>query len=879
MDRELEDQLVGVLEQDGLTMATPHGISRRAQRVKHSRMDTRAVPQTFIETESFAVSDQIAELDMGLIETLASQCLGFSGGDSLPVNIAQKQSRQSAYVLSLRGVPVESGAYLEERDFVYPSLINEYLPEFNVQSSGIYGMITQDLVLDGYNPHLFAEQFTPSTFNVRRSILKGPVSNMVRFVRVLAYDVTSVFQRLEMMEKRMARSTSHAADELRDSVAVIEVPRLSRIKLLGGFVGLLLVITLPANAVMLYRSVWGVKQAAEQSGQAAIEELMSAQGSEGADLSLDSLQRASTRFREADAILNQSSALAIGLASFVPDQYRSAKALLEVGDKTSEAARLFALGFEKIFDEPDRRLDERLDVMAAYARGVLPLLSDAGRAAASVDIDTLPEDKREQFIVLAGNLDMAIQSVREFAGLADFLTALIGKEHPRTYLLLFQNQTELRPSGGFIGSVAEITLDRGKITKLYVPPGGSYDLKGQLIENVASPKPLHLINPLWQFQDANWFADFPTTAEKVRWFWSKSGQPTVNGVIAVNASFMEKVLGVTGPINMPEYGKVIDQSNFLIETQKAVEIEYDKDANTPKKFIGDLSEALMERMKHFDKEDWLKIVSLISESLDTKDVQVALVDPEEEAEVERYGWNGRIKPTTGDALAIIESNIAGQKTDGVISETVEHLAEVQLDGSIIDQIKLTRTHNGIKGEMFSGVRNVSYVRVYVPLGSKLIKANGFNPPPANLFKYPEEFYKQDESLVATEDSMYKHVSGADISEESDRAVFGGWLQLDPGKTQEVVFQYKLPFGLSDIYSQLEVSPETENDSMDRSAYTLLLTSQSGKTTREVTSTLKIPNGWKVSWSRGGSEEDAASLSYNGIWDRDRVMAALLTREH
>ena len=179
----------------------------------------------------------------------------------------------------------------------------------------------------------------------------------------------------------------------------------------------------------------------------------------------------------------------------VPQKYRSARALLEVGDKTSEAARILAMGFEKIFSDPSRRLDERLDVLSAYARGVLPLLTDASKAATEVDITTLPADKRDQFTTLAGRLDQATASVREFSGLADLLSGLAGKERARTYLLVFQNNTELRPTGGFMGSVAEITMDRGAVSELRMPPGGTYDLKGQLLAHVISPAPLHLINP------------------------------------------------------------------------------------------------------------------------------------------------------------------------------------------------------------------------------------------------------------------------------------------------------------------------------------------------------------------------------------------------
>jgi hypothetical protein len=110
--------------------------------------------------------------------------------------------------------------------------------------------------------------------------------------------------------------------------------------------------------------------------------------------------------------------------------------------------------------------------------------------------------------------------------------------------------------------------------------------------------------------------------------------------------------------------------------------------------------------------------------------------PEEEQLVERYDWNGRLKPTLGDALAIIEANIAGQKTDASIREQVDHQVEIAEDGSITDTVTLTRTHDAIKGELFKGANNVSYLRVYVPLGSRLLEADGFEAPSSSLFEIP-----------------------------------------------------------------------------------------------------------------------------------------------
>jgi hypothetical protein len=414
-------------------------------------------------------------------------------------------------------------------------------------------------------------------------------------------------------------------------------------------------------------------------------------------------------------------------------------------------------------------------------------------------------------------------------------------------------------------------LDRGEVADVRVPPGGTYDLKGMLTARVLSPMPLHLINAQWQFQDANWSPDFPTSAEKIRWFWSKSGQSTVDGVIAINASFVEKLLDITGPIDMPEYGKQVDSKNFLLETQKAVELEYDKTANTPKKFVGDLADRLRERLKHLSKEEWLAVAGLASESIETKDIQIALFNPEEAKLAARFGWNGRIKDAPGDSLALIEANVAGQKTDGVIDEQVHHNVQIQEDGSIEDHVTLTRAHNGMKGELFRGVRNVSFLRAYVPKGSRLLSASGFEAPAAGLFKVPDEDLIPDPDVNAVESSTKKDSLGADVSTENDRTVFSGWMQLDPGETQTITLSYRLPFTVHDILTKLDAAPSSEGGGQ-RGAYVLLATSQSGKTNRTIESSVEYPSSWKVAWNRTAGEK----IGFTGAWDRDRVVSALFS---
>jgi hypothetical protein len=83
----------------------------------------------------------------------------------------------------------------------------------------------------------------------------------------------------------------------------------------------------------------------------------------------------------------------------------------------------------------------------------------------------------------------------------------------------------------------------------------------------------------------------------------------LDGVIAINDRLLEQLLRVTGPIEMPEYGKTLTADNVIFELQKSVELEYDKAENKPKKIIGDLMPKLLARLKGGSREDWLALLN------------------------------------------------------------------------------------------------------------------------------------------------------------------------------------------------------------------------------------------------------------------------------
>lgn len=401
------------------------------------------------------------------------------------------------------------------------------------------------------------------------------------------------------------------------------------------------------------------------------------------------------------------------------------------------------------------------------------------------------------------------------------LTELYGAKDPRTILLIFQNPRELRATGGFAGSFALLRIRDGAIESIESPEGGTYAVQGQLPLARISPQPLHLINPRFELQDANWWPDFPHSARKITELYEASGGPTVDAVVAITARVGEELLKLHGPLDE------LNAENFIDTLQATIARDRAADPSIPKRIITSLIPDMQEILTQTAAEQPKELLLVTARLLEQKDIQLWARQEEVQATIKRLGWSGELKQTQGDYLAVITSNVAGGKTDGVVTETVEH--ETHITASSKDKamaretVNIQRTHNGTKNDPVLGYRNVSYIRVYVPEGARLINVSGNNPPPPYMFESPNAALAPDPDVRAAEASIKRdRKSGAEIWAESGKTIFGLWLVVDPGQTAEVTLTYDLPlqtYGPTVPYS-LIVDPQGGKEMKFKSKVTL-----------------------------------------------------------
>jgi hypothetical protein len=390
--------------------------------------------------------------------------------------------------------------------------------------------------------------------------------------------------------------------------------------------------------------------------------------------------------------------------------------------------------------------------------------------------------------------------------------------------------------------------------------------------DVVPPSPIQKISGGWSLHDSNWFPDFPKSAEKAIWFFEKTGGPTVDGVITMTPDVMKNLLEITGPIEMEEYGLIVDKDNFVEKVQNEVEDNYDKELNQPKKILADLAPKILDKIFNArSASEMTKTVGVLEKSLNEKQILLYSANFKIEKEISEQGWSGEMLKTQKDYLSVINSNINGYKTDGVIDEKIEHQAEIQADGSITDTIIITRKHNGGNEayEWFNKV-NADYMRVYVPLGSKLISAEGqsreFN---SSLLDYDSLKFKRDPQVQMEENSTnIDEQTGTRIYEDSGKTVFANWVYVSPQETVVMKYKYLLPF---------KIDLNLENKLVD--AYSLLAQKQSGSRGSAFDSEVIFPENYKVAWKYPSESVMANNkLQFSGDLKRDKFAGIAFQRK-
>lgn len=341
--------------------------------------------------------------------------------------------------------------------------------------------------------------------------------------------------------------------------------------------------------------------------------------------------------------------------------------------------------------------------------------------------------------LILDDLDPLTALMQDGLSLAVELPRALGasSEGPKTYLLLAQNEDELRPTGGFITAAGTVLLQGGQISEPVFRNSGFLDDWSKPYPPAPWQLQDYMNSPVLIFRDATWFTHYPTTAVYAEQLYSYISGHSVDGVIAFDQQFLVKLLQVTGPLQLPGESGPISAANAIEFMRKAKQPSPEDLANPDwdnKLFLNDLAAGLLEKILSGDV-DWERLIAAVIATLNERSILIQVDNPVLTDYLVRQGWDGSVRAENGDFLLVADSNIGFNKTSAVVETRLDY--EVDLRDRLSPTAVLSVTHQNNAAEMFTCSHRSktipseeneypitdcywTYTRIYRPAGTELV---------------------------------------------------------------------------------------------------------------------------------------------------------------
>lgn len=359
--------------------------------------------------------------------------------------------------------------------------------------------------------------------------------------------------------------------------------------------------------------------------------------------------------------------------------------------------------------------------------------------------------------------------LKTVAALANYFMQKDGVE--RTYLILLQNNLEIRPGGGYMGSFGIVKIKNGEVSLLQIHDTSNFDAR--IPDTVQPPYPMketvHINS--WKMRDSNYSPDFQVNAQKAEeFYYMGQGQEKFDGVIGVTSNVLTSFLKITGPIQLEGYPGTYGDENAILALEYQVEKAY-VDQGIPlgdrKSVMNELAKIIMSKVFTLDNAQKLQLLEIVFDDLNKKDIQLNFQDSKLQDLVSGSGWGGLVDENWDkDYLMLVDANLGGRKSDYYVKRSIDY--SVDLTGDVPKAVlKITYDHTALQKDWM--INNyIDYLRVYA----------------------------QDGSWLTNQINVGQPHFGTDLGKKS----FGFLINVPVGQNKTIELQYSLPASIKDNYN-------------------------------------------------------------------------------
>lgn len=414
-----------------------------------------------------------------------------------------------------------------------------------------------------------------------------------------------------------------------------------------------------------------------------------------------------------------------------------------------------------------------------------------------IQADNLPQEYKDK-LLLFKTYDPFIET------LVSELPEFIGGNTDREYLVLFQNNTELRPGGGFIGSYGLLKLSHGKFKDFTIHD--VYDADGQLKGHIEPPFAIRRYLPLVHLylRDSNFDIDFSKNAQIAAQMLAAETGEKVDGVISTDLSLVKDIIAAVGNIYVPGYNQTVTADNFFLLTEEHAEKNSFAGSSQKKDFLSALFTSLQQKLTLVKGNTYVRLAQAALKSIEEKHLLLAFSDPSVQTALSANGFSSALLDTRGEDKAVVndffalnEANLGVDKVNYYIKRKIAQKVVIGDKGQVEETatVTLTNTSTG----QWPGGDYKNYLRFILPRGVHLtsILINGKDQKIVSAVTDPKVY----------EAKNFIPPNGLEVeqTEESGKSIFGFLVMIPVKTTVEIAIAYTLPTTLDTTESVLAYS--------------------------------------------------------------------------
>lgn len=440
---------------------------------------------------------------------------------------------------------------------------------------------------------------------------------------------------------------------------------------------------------------------------------------------------------------------------------------------------------------------------------------------------------------------------------------IFGFNGKKTYLILFQNNMELRPGGGFIGSYGLLTLDKGKVVNFSIHD--VYDADGQLTGHVEPPFAIrrYLQSSHLYMRDSNFDVDFINDAAIAARFLNIEKNQMVNGVIGVDVSFVRNILSAMGQVYVPEYNENVNSSNLFQLTEGHAEKNFFPGSTQKKDFLRALLQAMESSLISKKNISYLALAQAVGDSILQKHVLFAFDNSSIQNLFTVNGWSSSLwdereedKNVVNDYFGINEANLGINKANYFIKRSVSQVVNIDDNGSVTSSITVAYKNTNTSGT-WPGGNYKNYLRFILPQGSQIkdVKIDGQAQSTINAIT-DSQVYENKNFSPPKKLEIEKY-------DQNGKTIYGFITTVPINALQTITFDYNLP-------NQAAVSAPVLN-------YSLKIFKQPGTDEYPYDFSFTYPTGFRVVSVSDGAE-NSGRVVYSGSLNQDKEILINLAKK-